>query len=99
MAVEIGKEAAKQKHNHKNVEMLDVRMQEEVEEGMIPGAIHIPLGELGNRVDELDKDKEYITVCRSGGRSAQAADILMENDIQAQSLEGGMLGWDGSVTK
>lgn len=99
MAVEIGKDAAKQKHNHKNVEVLDVRTQEEVEEGMIPRAIHIPLNELENRVDELNKDKEYITVCRSGKRSAQAADILTENNVQAQSLEGGMLGWDGSVTR
>ncbi|WP_347861468.1 rhodanese-like domain-containing protein [Salimicrobium sp. PL1-032A] len=83
MAVEIGKDAAKQKHNHKNVEVLDVRTQEEVEEGMIPRAIHIPLNELENRVDELNKDKEYITVCRSGKRSAQAADILTENNVQA----------------
>ncbi|SIS59035.1 rhodanese-like domain-containing protein [Salimicrobium flavidum] len=99
MAIEISKDAAKQKHNHKNVEVLDVRMKEEVEEGMISGAIHIPLDELGNRINELNGNKEYITVCASGRRSAQAADTLTENGVQAQSLEGGMLGWDGSVTK
>lgn len=99
MAVEIGEEALKQKHNHKNVEVLDVRTDEEVKEGMIPGAIHFPLDDVENRLSELNKNKEYVTVCAAGPRSAQAADVLTENGIQAQVLKGGMRDWSGSISK
>ena len=49
--------------------IIDVREPMEVEEGHIKGITHIPLGELAERIGELDKNTEYIIVCRSGARS------------------------------
>lgn len=58
------------------VNIIDVREVEEVAEGKIPEACNIPLGLLEFRMHELDKKKEYIIVCRSGGRSARACSIF-----------------------
>jgi rhodanese-related sulfurtransferase len=56
--------------------ILDVREDFEVEEGMIPGALHIPMGQLQARLSELDPAVPVIAVCRSGNRSARVADAL-----------------------
>ena len=58
------------------INLIDVREVAEVEAGHIPGIIHIPLGLLEFRMHELDKNKPYIMVCRSGGRSGQATAFL-----------------------
>ncbi|MGM8215756.1 rhodanese-like domain-containing protein [Bacillaceae bacterium W0354] len=79
--------------------LIDVREVEEVQAGKIPGAIHIPLGLLEFRVNELDKTKEYIMVCRSGGRSGQATIYLDSLGYQAKNLLGGMLDWEGPIEK
>ena len=47
--------------------VIDVREDEEVAQGMIPGAQHIALGTIPERVQELDQSKPYIIVCREGG--------------------------------
>ena len=54
------------------VNMIDVREADEIATGKIIGAIHIPLGEVPERIDELDKNKPYTLICRSGGRSSPA---------------------------
>ena len=57
----------------KKLNIIDVREVDEVAAGKIPGAINTPLGLVEFRMHELDKSKEYIMVCRSGGRSGRAA--------------------------
>ncbi|MDP4552320.1 rhodanese-like domain-containing protein [Alkalihalobacillus macyae] len=47
---------------------------------------------------QLDKTKEYITVCASGKRGEKAADILNEHGFNAKTLQGGMQEWDGEIT-
>ncbi|MDK7492053.1 rhodanese-like domain-containing protein [Bacillus paranthracis] len=82
------------------VNIVDVREVEEVEEvaeGKIPEACNIPLGLLEFRMHELDKKKEYIIVCRSGGRSARAVQFLESYGFQAINMVGGMLAWEGKV--
>lgn len=74
-------------------QVLDVREDFEVAEGMIPTAIHIPMGQLGNRVSELDKNRPIIVVCRSGHRSAAVADALVEAGYAADTMTGGMTAW------
>ncbi|REG88821.1 rhodanese-like domain-containing protein [Winogradskyella sediminis] len=70
--------------------ILDVRSQQEWDGGHIKNAIHIPINELNNRVDEIKKfDKPIITCCASGARSAKAAKFLNLNNIAATN--GG--GW------
>lgn len=73
---------------------VDVREADEWAAGHMPGAVHIPLGDLARRVRELPKDREIITVCRSGGRSLKAVDILNAANMPgAKSMAGGMLEW------
>jgi rhodanese-related sulfurtransferase len=73
--------------------VLDVREQDEWNEGHVPGAHHIPLGDLENRIDEIEDGSRVFVVCRSGKRSLQGADILESNGIDAVSVAGGTLGW------
>ncbi|MEY4063877.1 MAG: hypothetical protein RIR26_85 [Pseudomonadota bacterium] len=58
--------------------MLDVRNNDEVATGMLPDAVHIPLGELEQRLTELDRSKEIYLYCRSGARTQLAFEILKE---------------------
>lgn len=74
-------------------QVLDVREDFEVREGMIPTALHIPMGQLGARLDELDKNRPIIVVCRSGRRSATVADALNQAGFTADTMAGGMIEW------
>lgn len=58
--------------------MLDVRNADEVASGMLPNAVHIPLGELEARMSELDRNKEIYLYCRSGNRTQMAFEILKQ---------------------
>ena len=77
--------------------ILDVREDEEVATGKIPGAKHIPLGQIPERLNELVKDKPYYIVCRSGGRSGQACAFLSAKCYDVTNVEGGMLAWEGET--
>jgi rhodanese-related sulfurtransferase len=77
--------------------MLDVRTQEEWDEFHAPNTTHIPLDELEARVNELPKDQEIVVICRSGNRSQQGRDILLENGFTAvTSVEGGLKEWSAA---
>ena len=73
--------------------ILDVREDFEVAEGMIPGALHIPVGQLQARLSELDPAVPVIAVCRSGNRSAAVADALNGAGYTADTMAGGMTAW------
>ena len=73
--------------------ILDVREDFEVAEGMIPGALHIPMGQLQARLGELDPAVAVIAVCRSGNRSAAVADALNGVGYTADTRAGGMTAW------
>jgi rhodanese-related sulfurtransferase len=77
------------------VVLVDVREDYEWDAGRIPGAVHLPLSELGARVDELDRDATIVVSCRVGGRSGMAAQALRGAGYDAWSLRGGILAWDG----
>ena len=82
---------------NEEIHVIDVREVEEVREGKIPGVLHIRLGLLEFRMHELDKNNEYIIVCRSGGRSARAVQFLEGYGFQVINMVGGMLAWEGKV--
>lgn len=73
--------------------MLDVREPDEWNAGHIPGATHIPLGELGERFGELPTDQPIIVYCRSGNRSASGRDLLLGMFPQVTSMAGGFNDW------
>jgi sulfur-carrier protein adenylyltransferase/sulfurtransferase len=83
------------KSTSRNIILLDVREPDEHAERHISNSLLIPLGELPQRIGELDafKDKEIIIYCRSGRRSAQACEILMKQNFRVKNLEGGILAW------
>ncbi len=73
--------------------LLDVREPDEWQAGHAPGAVHIPLGELGARAGELPRDTRIVAVCRSGQRSNRAAAALRQSGLDAANLAGGMQAW------
>jgi rhodanese-related sulfurtransferase len=82
------------RNNDSTMVILDVRTDAEVT-GKLPkieGALHIPLQELANRVDELEqfRNKEIAVVCRTQNRSSVAAEFLKEKGYNAKSVTGGM---------
>lgn len=81
----------------KKLNVIDVREVDEVKAGKIPGAINMPLGLVEFRMYELDKTKEYIMVCRSGGRSGRASQFLESYGFNVINMAGGMLAWEGKV--
>ncbi len=77
-------------------QLLDVRQPGEYEHAHIPGSILIPLPELPNRSDEIDKEKPVIVYCRSGARSQAASQILKYAGIKhVFNMTGGILDWHG----
>ncbi len=75
--------------------LLDVRENWEVALAPVPTeTVHIPMGELSDRIAELNTEKEIVVICRSGGRSAQVADFLQRQGFaKVFNLSGGILAW------
>ncbi|APY00979.1 rhodanese-related sulfurtransferase [Lacinutrix venerupis] len=94
---------AKQLKADENAFILDVRTEEEVEDGFIPNAknLNIFKGQAFiYELEALDKSKNYYVYCRSGGRSGQACAIMNEMGFEnAYNLLGGFSEWTGDVEK
>ncbi len=73
--------------------LLDVREGYEWDAGHVAGAVHLPLGQLVQRVEELPEDRQLVVVCRSGARSARATAFLASSGFAAVNLAGGMQAW------
>lgn len=72
-----------------NQKLLDVRTREEVLAGAIPGAMHIPLHEIRERIGELSPEKEYMIYCQAGLRGYLVYRILKQKGFKASNLDGG----------
>jgi rhodanese-related sulfurtransferase len=73
--------------------LLDVREEDEWVAGHAPDAVHVRLGELNVRGDEIPRDREIYVICRSGARSAYAAQGLIGAGWKAVNVADGMTGW------
>jgi len=73
--------------------LVDVRESSEVAQGVIPGAVHIPLGQLQSRLNELPKDQTIVVYCRSGNRSRTAASTLKTAGYANLLDLGGVMQW------
>lgn len=78
------------------VQIVDVRWPNEWEAGRIEGALHIPESQLEDRLDEIDRGRPVVAVCRSGNRSSAAAEELEAEGFQADNLDGGLEAWVAS---
>ncbi|MBM7602754.1 rhodanese-related sulfurtransferase/TusA-related sulfurtransferase [Metabacillus crassostreae] len=89
-------ELEKKLEARENIVVLDVRESAEYAFNHIPKAISIPLGELEERVSELNKDDEIYVVCRTGRRSDLASQKLAEKDFtKVKNVVPGMSAWSG----
>ena len=81
----------------KTLNLIDVREADEFASGHLPGAINLPLSDFLERYEELDKDKPYYIICRSGARSAQACAFLEEEGYDVTNVAGGTIAWLGDL--
>lgn len=77
--------------------LIDVREDEEVSQGKIPEAVHIPMGEIPEHLNKLDKNQEYIIICRSGRRSENVSHFLQDQGYKVRNMVGGMLEYKGET--
>jgi rhodanese-related sulfurtransferase len=76
-----------------DVLLVDVREPDEWTAGHAPGAMHIPLGQLGARYTEIPQDGQVYLICRAGSRSNQAALALAGAGWDVVNVSDGMTGW------
>jgi rhodanese-related sulfurtransferase len=78
----------------KGAHLIDVRTEAEVAQGVIDGAIHIPLHLLPLRAADIPQDKPVVIYCRSGARSAQACAFMASKGYDnMHNLSGGIMAW------
>jgi len=73
--------------------LLDVREDDEWAAGHAPEAVHVRLGELSARTEDIPRDQEVYVICRSGARSAYAAQALAGAGWNTVNVADGMTGW------
>jgi len=72
--------------------VLDVREPDEYENGHVPGAIHIPLGDVPDRLGDIPEG-DLLVICQMGGRSRKAAEFLIAQGHSATNVAGGTGEW------
>ena len=85
--------------NGDDIQIVDVREDNEYAFARIPNSKHIPLAQVLNRMDEIDPNRETVVHCKMGGRSARAIDALQRSGFQGKllNLKGGILAWSDEV--
>jgi sulfur-carrier protein adenylyltransferase/sulfurtransferase len=85
--------------NGDDLQIIDVREANELDIAKIPGTIHIPLGQIMNRMSEIDPIRETVVHCKMGGRSAKAIAALKQAGFGGIliNLTGGITAWSNDV--
>ena len=73
--------------------LVDVREPQEYAAFHVPGAVLVPMAQLGSRADELDKERPVYLICHSGHRSGVIAELLGERGFDAVNVLGGTAAW------
>ncbi|MGV9827333.1 rhodanese-like domain-containing protein [Gordonia sp. NPDC003429] len=73
--------------------LLDVREDDEWAAGHVKGAVHIPLGDVPARLEEIDLDADLLVICHSSGRSMRVLNYLAQMGFDGSCVRGGMLAW------
>lgn len=92
-------ELKKRMDNGEDIQLIDVRQPDEYAFAKIEGAKLIPLGEIVQRMDELNQNRETVIHCKAGGRSAQAIQALQRAGFtgELKNLRGGITAWSNEV--
>jgi rhodanese-related sulfurtransferase len=82
-----------------DIQIIDVREADEVAIAKLPGATHIPLAQVVNRMGEIDATRETVVHCKMGGRSAKAIEALKRSGFSGNliNLKGGITAWSNEV--
>ena len=82
-----------------DLQIIDVREAHELDIAKMPGTIHIPLGQIMNRMSEIDPTRETVVHCKMGGRSARAIAALKQAGFTGNliNLTGGITAWSNEV--
>ena len=85
--------------NGEDLQIIDVREANEYATARIPGSVHISLGQVINRMSEIDPARDTVVHCKMGGRSARAIEALTRAGFQGKlvNLKGGITAWSNEV--
>ena len=83
-----------QLYQNEQLSLVDVREVEEFETLHLEGAQNLPLSQLADTYDQLDKDLLYYVICKSGVRSARACQFLAEQGYDVINVQGGMTAFE-----
>jgi rhodanese-related sulfurtransferase len=86
-------EQVRQLHERGEIQLVDVRTPHEHDAGRIDGDRHIELGSLSQEVASIERDTPVVFYCRSGSRSAMAAEAFAAAGYDAHNMAGGLLEW------
>lgn len=93
MAVQVTPRAAEELISS-GASVVDVREENEWSAGHAPDAMLVPMSQVEGRLDEFQKERPTLVVCRTGGRSNAIAQVLTSHGINAVNLAGGMRAWE-----
>jgi adenylyltransferase/sulfurtransferase len=85
--------------NGDDIQIVDVREDNEYAFARLPNSKHIPLAQVLSRMDEIDPNRETVVHCKMGGRSARAIEALQRSGFKGKliNLKGGIIGWSNEV--
>lgn len=86
-----------QKWKREKLLLADVRETDEWQAGHLEGAIHVPLSDLADAKEKLNKEQEYYVMCHSGARSAMACQQLARDGYKVTNVMGGISAWRGET--
>ena len=78
--------------SREGVPLIDVRERDEFAAGHVPGAVNVPMSEIGDRLDELPAEAFHV-ICQAGGRSARVAQVLEARGYDVTNVDGGTGEW------
>lgn len=93
MITELSPAVAAERARRDEIVLVDVRELDERLSERPADSLHIPLGDLGLRLDELPRDRTVAFICLAGGRSSQAAQAAASIGLDVANVDGGMLAW------
>src|SRR4051812_14458370 len=93
--IDVGVDDVAARHRAGEVQLVDVREDDEWDAGRIAGARHIALADVAAQADTIDRDSPVVFYCRVGARSAMAANAFRQAGYDAYSMDGGIAAWAG----